>query len=257
MAGIHFHKTRLVLNKPMYTGMTILENSNVFYNHLKARYGPKCELIYTDTDSLLLKTEDVYKDMREDSWLYDMSNYPKDPLHDETKGSRQDERRVRRKGNGRSGGHQVKDVLDQESRQKKTSDTSRTLIDLIFVNNEHRIVKSGVVPFPLSDHYLVFCILKTGVLTKAHPRMFEYRSYKNFDAIQQEITHEDCKEALFGRKQYMHRMKILRSEGHEMYGMIMNKISISQVDTKRWISDDAVNTLAYGYKDIRWLEAVY
>ena len=64
----------------------------------------------------------------------------------------------------------------------RISDTSRTLIDLIFVNNEHRIVKSGVVPFPLSDHYLVFCILKTGVHTKTHPRMFEYRSYKNFDA---------------------------------------------------------------------------
>jgi len=53
---------------------------------------------------------------------------------------------------------------------------------LIFVNNEHRIVKSGVILFPLSDQYLVFCILKAGVHTKAQPRMFEYRSYKNFDA---------------------------------------------------------------------------
>ena len=26
MAGIHMHKTRLVLNKPVYAGMTILEN---------------------------------------------------------------------------------------------------------------------------------------------------------------------------------------------------------------------------------------
>ena len=70
MAGIHMHKTRLVLNKPVYTGMTILENSKIlmydfFYNHLKFIYGPKCELIYTDTDSLLLniQMEDVYKDM--------------------------------------------------------------------------------------------------------------------------------------------------------------------------------------------------
>ena len=57
-----------------------------FYNHLNARYGPKCDLIYTDTDSLLLniQTEDVYKDMKEDSWLYDTSNYPKDhPLYDD------------------------------------------------------------------------------------------------------------------------------------------------------------------------------
>ena len=90
MAGIHIHKRRLVLNKPVYTGMTILENSKIlmyefYYNHLKARYGPRCDLIYTDTDSLLLhiQTEDVYKDMKEELWLYDTSNYRKDhPLYD-------------------------------------------------------------------------------------------------------------------------------------------------------------------------------
>ena len=63
----------------------------------------------------------------------------------------------------------------------RVSDTSRTQIDLIFVNNEHRIVKSGVVPVTLSDHYFVFCILKTGVSNKAKPRIIEYRSCKNFD----------------------------------------------------------------------------
>ena len=91
MAGIHMHKRRLVLNKPVYTGMTILENSKIlmydfYYNHLKARYGPRCDLIYKDTDSMLLdiQTEDVYKDMKEHSWLYDTSSYPKDhPLYDD------------------------------------------------------------------------------------------------------------------------------------------------------------------------------
>ena len=74
MAGIHMHKRRLVLNTPVYTGMTILDNSkilmyDVYYNHLKFRYGQKCDLIYTDTDSLLLdiQTEDVYKDMKDHS----------------------------------------------------------------------------------------------------------------------------------------------------------------------------------------------
>ena len=37
------------------------------------------------------------------------------------------------------------------------------------------------------------------------------------NVIEKEITHEQYKEALFGRKQFMHKMKILRSEGHEMY----------------------------------------
>ena len=75
--------------------------------------------------------------------------------------------------------------------------------------------------------------------------------------IENEITHENYKETFFGRKQYMHKMKILRSEGHEMYGMCMNKISISPFDTKRWIADDSVHTLAYGHRAIRQAEAVY
>ena len=75
--------------------------------------------------------------------------------------------------------------------------------------------------------------------------------------IEKEITHEHYKKALFGRKQFMHKMKILRSDGTEMYGMCMNKISISLFHTNRWIADDGIQMLAYGQKDIRWAEAVY
>ena len=60
-------------------------------------------------------------------------------------------------------------------------DTTRSLIDVILVNNEYRIIKSGVVPISLSDHFLIFCVLKAGV-TKAQPRTMEYRSYRQFDA---------------------------------------------------------------------------
>ena len=60
------------------------------------------------------------------------------------------------------------------------------------------------------------------------------------NVIKKEIAHEQYKEALIGRKQFMHKMKILRSEGHEMYGMCTNKISISPFDTKRWIANDGV-----------------
>ena len=64
---------------------------------------------------------------------------------------------------------------------------------------------------------------------------------------EKKITHEHYKESLFERKQFTHKMKILRSEGHEMYGMCMNKISISPFDTKRWIAEDGIHTLAYGH----------
>ena len=46
-------------------------------------------------------------------------------------------------------------------------------------------------------------------------------------------------------------MNILRSEGHEIYGMRVDKVSLSAFDTKRWIAEDGVHTLAYGHKNIR------
>ena len=113
MAGIHMRKTKLVLNKPVYTGMTILENCKIlmyefYYNYLKARYGHKCELVYTDTDSLILdiQTEDVYKDMQEHSWMYDTSNYPKDhPLYDDRN------KKVLGKMKDECGGEVIKEVI--------------------------------------------------------------------------------------------------------------------------------------------------
>ena len=36
--------------------------------------------LYTDSPILDIRTDDLYKDMQEYSWLYDTSNYPKDHL---------------------------------------------------------------------------------------------------------------------------------------------------------------------------------
>ena len=60
LAPIEMHKSHLVLNRPIYVGMSIFDLSKVlmydfYYNHLKKQYGERWELIYTDTDSLLLE----------------------------------------------------------------------------------------------------------------------------------------------------------------------------------------------------------
>ena len=54
------------------------------------------------------------------------------------------------------------------------------MIDLIFVANSQRIVRSDVIACSLSDHSLVFCVFKAGN-TKAPPRIIEYRSYKHYN----------------------------------------------------------------------------
>ena len=76
---------KTVFNKPIYMGAVILETSKLhmyqfWYNHLKVKYGNKIKSIYTDTDSFVIEveTEDIYKDMLQDSHLYDFSDYSKD-----------------------------------------------------------------------------------------------------------------------------------------------------------------------------------
>ena len=76
---------KTVFNKPIYLGACILETSKLhmyqlWYDYLKQNYDNKIELIYTDTDSFVIEieTDDIYKDMLEDSHLYDFSDYPKD-----------------------------------------------------------------------------------------------------------------------------------------------------------------------------------
>ena len=50
--------------------------------------------------------------------------------------------------------------------------------------------------------------------------------------VKKQIMYEQYKETLFGSKQLWHGMNILRSEGHEIYGMHVNKISLSPFDSK-------------------------
>lgn len=85
LAAIELLKTSVVLNKPVYTGFTVLELSKLlmfqfWYECLKPLYGDKARLQYTDTDSLIIhiETDDVYADMKEHEEWFDFSDYPKD-----------------------------------------------------------------------------------------------------------------------------------------------------------------------------------
>ena len=75
-------KEKLVLNRPIYVGMAILDLSKLLmydfhYNYMLKKYNIK--LMFIDTDSLCyeIKTDDVYKDLFQDKELFDNSDYPK------------------------------------------------------------------------------------------------------------------------------------------------------------------------------------
>ena len=44
-------------------------------------------------------------------------------------------------------------------------------------------------------------------------------------------------------------MDMLHSQGHQIYGLRVNEVSLSPLDTKRWIVADGISTLANGHRE--------
>ena len=209
LAGIQMHKDSVLMNRPVYTGMCILDLSKTlmykfYYEHLKYKYGSRCELLYTDTDSLLLeiKTEDVHEDMGCQLRLYDTSDYPKDhSLHSQLN------KKVIGKMKDECAGKPISEVVCLRSKMYS-----------IWLDSDKNIKKAKGT---------------TKVVTK------------------KEISHQNYKDALFGRQTFKHGMDRLQSKDHQIFGVHLNKTTLSPFDSKRWIKDDGIHTLAYGHRDIR------
>ena len=207
LAAIQVHKSRIVLNRPVYVGMSILDLSkhlmyDLYYNQMKTKYRERCQLLYTDTDSLLLEiqTEDVYKDMAEHAEFYDTSNYPQDhPLYNAAN------KKVLGKMKDECDGRSIAEYVGLRPKMYSTLEASGSNIK------------------------------KTKGVNKS--------------TVKKHIRHEQYKDALLGKKTFHHGMDVLHSERHRVDGQHLNKVSLSPFDSKCWIAENGVDTLAYGHKE--------
>lgn len=90
LVGIELVKPKVILDKPIYVGFSVLELSKLHmfefhYDVMKKKYPlDKSVLCFTDTDSFLyeIKSTDIYHDLGEMAEHFDFSNYPiGHPLH--------------------------------------------------------------------------------------------------------------------------------------------------------------------------------
>ena len=85
-------KHTVELSKPIYMGMSILDYSKIHmysfdYDVLKPKYQDNIKLVYTDTDSYVIKveTDDLYEDFKEINEYMDFSDYNVEhPNYDKT-----------------------------------------------------------------------------------------------------------------------------------------------------------------------------
>ncbi len=216
IAGVSMAKTNVVLDKPIYVGMAILDLSktlmyNFHYNTMMKKYSyDKVKLLFTDTDSLcyFIETEDIYKDMEEFKEDYDFSDYPKEHfLHSN------DNKKVIGKFKDETNGTPISEFVGLRSKM----------------------------------YGFTYCI---------DSKLKEKKTAKGIKkyVIKKDIHFQNYKDAIFseGKEKQFATMNCIRSKRHQLMTVRINKIGLSCYDNKRWVCDDNINTLAYGhYKTLK------
>ena len=212
LVSVHMKKTNLLMNKPVYLGMCILDLSKTImydfhYNYIKPKYGNKAKLLFTDTDSLMyeIETEDFYKDISEDvKDRFDTSDYPENHPSGIPTGIN-------------------KKVLGMF----KDEAGGKIIIEFVGLRDKlySYIMDEG------EEHKKCKGIKKQVVATS--------------------IKHEDYKTCLTTGKEQLRKQNILRSYEHEVFTEEVNKVALSALDDKRYILGDGIHTLAWGHYKIK------
>jgi hypothetical protein len=211
IAGVSMAKTNIVLDKPIYVGMSILDLSktlmyNFHYNTMMKKYSyDDVKLLFTDTDSLCyhINTEDIYKDMAEKKEEYDFSDYSKEHFLFSN-----DNKKVIGKFKDETNGVPISEFVGLRSKM----------------------------------YAFTYC---------PDNKLKEKKTAKGIkkNVIKKDIHFDNYKQAIFneGKEIQFATMNCIRSKRHQLMTIRINKIGLSCYDNKRYVLKDNINTLAYGH----------
>ena len=236
--AVERYKALVHMDKPIYTGVSVLELSKLFmykfhYDYIKNKYPDgKSKLCFTDTDSLLyeIETDDIYDDMLENHELFDFSDYPNNhPMFD---GKSEDETKWMKQKNKKVIG-KMKDELHGKTMIEfagtKAKAYSYTYEDFIYLDNNGEEVED------VTDN-------KNSVLIEEQ----KLKGIKKC-VVKNKINHNHYKSCVLDGRRLYERMTTFRSCDHKICTITQSKLALSCYDDKRWIQDDGVSTLAHGH----------
>ena len=216
--AVQMMKTSIVLNKPKYLGMSILDISKVimydFHYGYMAKF-PDKKLLFTDTDSLMyeIKTEDFYKEIAPDVELhFDTASYPKEHFL------------------YRSVNNKVAGMFKDEASGK--------------------IIAEFIGLRPKLYSYVMDSWLNAADETRVKLEKNTKRA-KGTDAATRKyiLRHEDYRNCLTSREEFVAPVTRIVHKLHCLTTRVSPKVVLSFHDDKRILKDD-YHTLAYGHYSV-------
>ena len=234
LLAIEMRKTQILMNNPVYLGLSILDLSKIvmyefWYDYVKPKYGENVKLCYMDTNSYIVhvKTDYIYKDIAEDvETRYDTSNFEIDrPLP---------------KGKNIKGIELMKDGLGGQIMKEFVGLRAKTYNHLKYINNEDKKekgTKKCVTKRKFKLQYYKNCLEAAQI-----ERKINYLRKKKIDV---DGLKEDQKEFVKNNKLTLKAQQRFKSESHNVFTEEINKIALSSNDDTRMQSIDLIETHVY------------
>ena len=217
LAAIKLKKKELILNKPIYAGMCILDLSKrhmyeFHYDVIRPKYGDRAKLLFTDTDSLCyhIRTENVFEDQKARSHLFDLSNYPADsPYRDDTN----------------------KKVLGKFKDEMEGKSASSYI---------------GLRP----KMYSIKCGAEEKKTAKGVKRAHVKNNISHADYRRCLLSEERSD------NQQIAKFNTIRSKSHQVQSLEISKVGLCCYDNKRFLLEDGIESYAYGHYKIAQLKSL-
>ena len=236
-------KATVVLNKPIYLGLCVLDLSKVlmydfYYNKLKQLF-PNVKLLFSDTDSLCVAIEgceDVYARIREADIIgpdnvsrpavdeFDVSAYASEhPLfHGMTEEGIKAQKSKHKKVPGK-----MKDELD-----------GNTLLEFVGIR---------------AKSYAFRQLIEYGNVGKDwnEGEIIEVKKLKGIQkcVVKKNINFDNFYECLFEKREHFADTTSLRSFKHQIKTLSARKKALVPFDDKRYLLQDGVTSLPFGHKE--------
>jgi hypothetical protein len=217
LVGVHLCKKEVKLNKPIFIGQNVLDESkllmyNFHYNFMLKQFDREnIDLLFTDTDSLCyhIRNQDPYQVIKSNKTLFDLSNYPKEhALFDKTNN------KVIGKFKDEEAGKQITEFIG---------------------------LRSKCYSYMTDD-------------IKYHIKAKGIKKYitKNKDTSIEEyyLSHQNYYNCLFKRDPKKITQNTFRSKGHQLYTIATTKTGISHSDDKTHITNDNIKCYTFGHYNI-------